>query len=147
MDKDLKYWFEGFETGIGNMRQQERETLFCECGKRCAKRWVLNLYKDLYEKVSGDMDLFFEELNKAEGVRTEIVESGKKYNLIFEKCVCGMHNAGYINSPHLCECSRQSVMYVMNSIALNKKFDVEICSTILRGGKECKQSITMSDKN
>ena len=147
MDKDLKYWFEGFETGIENMKQQERETLFFECGKRCAKRWVLNLYKDLYDKVNGDMDLFFEELNKAEGVRAEIVEAGKKYHLIFEKCVCGMHNAGYINSPHLCECSRQSVMYVMNSIAPNEKFDVEICSTILRGGKECRQSITMSDKN
>ena len=147
MDKNLKYWFEGFERGIENMKQQERETLFCECGKRCASRWVLNLYKDLYDKVSGDMDLFFEELNNMDGVKTEIVEQGKKYHLFFERCVCTMHNEGYINSPHLCECSRQSVIYVMNSIAQDKNFDVEICSTILRGGKECKQSITMSDKN
>lgn len=146
MDENVKYWFEGFERGIENMKPQERETLFCECGKNCVDRWLINLYKDLYEKVSRDMDLFFEELNNMEGVRTEIVEPGKNYHLIFEKCVCGMHNEGYINSPHLCECSRQSVIHVMNSLSPNKKFDVEICSTILRGGKECKQSITMSDK-
>lgn len=146
MDENLKYWFEGFERGLENMSQQERETLFCECGKNCVKRWLLNFYKDLYSKVNGDMDLFFNELNNIEGVKTEIIESGMKYNLIFEKCVCGMHNEGYINSPHLCECSRQSVLYVMNSLSPNKKFDDELCYTILRGGKECKHSITMRDE-
>lgn len=145
MDKNLKHWFEGFERGIESMRQGERETLFCECGKNCASGWLLNLYKDLYNKAGGDMDLFFDELNNMEGVKTEIVEKGRRYNLIFEKCVCGIHNEGYISSPHLCECSRQSIIYVMNSLLPNKKFDVEICSTILRGGKECRQSITMSD--
>ncbi|MCX7747829.1 MAG: hypothetical protein N2645_13215 [Clostridia bacterium] len=145
MDENLKYWFQGFEDAIANMKQQERESLFCKCGKNCADRWVLNLYKNLYSKVNGDMDLFFLEINSAEGVKGEIVEPGKKYHLFFKKCSCGLHTEGYVNSPFLCECSRQSIIYVFNSMIPNKKLDVKICSTILRGGDECKFSITMHD--
>ena len=145
MDENLKYWFKGFENAIAHMGQQERESLFGECGKNCADRWVLNLYKNLYNKVNGDMDLFFKEINGAEGVKGEIVEPGKKYSLFFKKCTCGLHNEGYVNSPHLCECSRQSIIYVFNSITPNKKVDVALCSTILRGGDECEFSITMHD--
>lgn len=145
MDENLKFWFEGFEKAISKIDQPQRESLFSECGKNCADRWVLNLYKDLFSKVNGDMDLFFEAINGAEGVKGEVVEPGKKYHLSFQKCFCGMHNEGYINSPHLCECSRQSIIYVFQSITPEKNVDVQICSTILRGGEECKFSITMSN--
>lgn len=144
MDENMKYWFKGFENAIEHMEQQERESLFCECGKNCADRWVLNLYKSLYNNVNGDMDLFFQAMNNAENVKGEIVEPGKKYNLFFKKCYCGLYNEGYVTSPVLCECSRQSIIYVFNTLMPDKKFDVEICSTVLRGGDECKFSITMN---
>lgn len=143
MDGNLKYWFKGFENGIAQMGHQERESLFYECGKNCANKWVLNLYKNLFNKVNGDLDLFFQEINSAEDVKGEIVEPGKKYYLFFKKCYCGLHNEGYVNSPFLCECSRQSIIYVFNTIKPNKKLDVKICSTVLRDGSECKFSITM----
>lgn len=143
MDNNLRLWFDGFERGIDNLKQEEREKIFCECGKNCAKRWILNLYTDIFHKVNGDVDKFFEALNNADGVRTEIIEPQKKYNLIFEQCVCSMHNEGYINSPHLCECSRQSVIFIMNSLVPDKEVDVEIKSTVLRGADECRQTITI----
>jgi len=145
MDENLKYWFEGFENAIARMEQHERESLFYECGKNCADKWVLNLYKNLFNKVNGDLDLFFQEMNSSEDVKGEIVELGRKYYLFFKKCYCGLHNEGYVNSPFLCECSRQSIIYVFNSIMPNKKLDVKICSTVLRNGNECKFSITMFD--
>ena len=143
MDNNLKFWFDGFASGIDSLKQDDREKMFCECGKNCAKRWILNLYKDIFNKVNGDMDKFFEALNNMDGVRTEILESNKQYDLIFEQCVCSMHNEGYINSPHLCECSRQSVIFIMNSLVPDKEVDVEIKSTVLRGAEECRQTITI----
>jgi hypothetical protein len=145
MDENLKYWFKGFENAIAHMKQEERESLFCECGKNCADRWVLNLYRDLYNKVNGDMDLFFTYINGGEDVKGEIVEPSKKYNLFFTKCLCDLHNAGYVNNPCLCECSRQSIIYVFNTLMPNKNFNVEICSTVLGGRDECKFSITINN--
>ncbi|HPR16696.1 MAG TPA: hypothetical protein PLD62_00450 [Candidatus Cloacimonadota bacterium] len=144
MDENLKHWFTGFEKAIAQMKQQERESLFSECGKNCADRWVLNIYRDLFGKVNGDLDIFFAAINNAEGVRGEVIEPGKKYNLYFEKCFCGMHNEGYLNSPFLCECSRQSVLYVFKTLLPEKNFGVELCSTVLQGGDECKLTITMN---
>lgn len=145
MDENLKHWFKGFENAIAHMKQPERESFFCECGKNCADRWVLSLYQNLYNQVNGDMDIFFAAINNAEDVKGEIIEPGKRYNLFFKKCTCGLHNEGYVNSPFLCECSKQSIIYVFNSIRPNRNLDVEICSTVLRGGEECKFSITLND--
>ncbi|MCT4507476.1 MAG: hypothetical protein N4A48_01735 [Tepidibacter sp.] len=84
VDENLKYWFKGFENAIVHIEQQERELLFCECSKNCVNRGVLNLYKNLYDKVNGDMDSFFEEMNGIENVKSEIVESRKKYYVFFK---------------------------------------------------------------
>lgn len=145
MDENLRYWFKGFENALTRMNQKERETLFCACGQNCADRWVMNLYKDLFNKVGGDMDQFFIAINNAEGVKGEVVETGRKYRLSYQKCFCGMHLEGYLNSPHLCECSRQSIIYVLSSLMPQKHFDVEVSSTIVRGGDQCQFAITMRD--
>lgn len=79
MDENLKYWFKGFENAIARMEQQARESLFYECGKNCAGKWVLNLYKNLFNKVNEDLDLFFQEINSTADVKGEIVEPKKKY--------------------------------------------------------------------
>ena len=59
---------------------------------------------------------FFTRLNDFDGVRTEVVESGSLYHLYFLKCVCPLHQAGYVRTPLLCECSRQSVLYTMRTL-------------------------------
>ncbi|BBF43717.1 hypothetical protein lbkm_2405 [Lachnospiraceae bacterium KM106-2] len=138
MDQNIQFWFHGFEKGIEKMEQPQRELIFRECGKNCANNWALNVYKEIYHKVNGDLDEFFQKMNEIEDVRTEIVESRRKYYLCFERCVCSMHKEGYLNSPCLCECSRQSVLYVMTSLMPETKVEVTMDTTVLRGGKECR---------
>ncbi len=142
MEKSIKNWFEGFEKGILHLDQQEREVLFCECAKNCVENGILLVYQNFYNEADGSIDIFFEKLNNIDGIHTEIFEAGKKFNLFFEKCTCNLHTEGYVDSPLLCECSRQSVIYVLNLFWSNKKFDVKICSTILRGGENCELRIT-----
>ena len=94
----LKSWFRGFEQGIADLQPQQREVLFRACG----------LYRSLFEAAEGDLDRFFVKIDELDGVRGEIVCAGREYNLCFEACSCALHRAGCVNTPMLCECSRQS---------------------------------------
>lgn len=140
MDNTTK-WFKGFEKGIATLSQAQRETFFCECGKHCVENGVLPIYKQLYEEVKGDMDAFFIRANEFDGVKGEIVCSHKSYNLCFSECTCHLHSNGYVNTPLLCECSRQSVLYAMHTLWKKRQFDVTLVGSILRGDKECKLNI------
>lgn len=137
----VKNWFVGFEKGITRLTQEQRSTFFSECGKHCVQSCVFGMYKQVYTEVQANLDLFFERLNEFPGVRSEIVEPGKDYNLYFEQCVCQLHEMGYVNTPLLCECSRQSVLYTMRTLWEGKQFEVVLCGSILGGAKECKLNI------
>lgn len=142
MDDSIKYWFGGLENALGKMTDGERQNFFHSCGCNCVEQGVLPVYRKVYEQ-SHDLDTFFERLNDFDGVRGEVAESHRKYCLYFEHCVCPLHRGGYISSPVMCECSRQSIMHVMQTLEPEKKFEVEICTTVLRGNKECKMEITV----
>lgn len=137
----IKDWFKGFEKAVARLSPEERENFFCECGKNCVQNGVLPIYKQLYTDVEGDLDAFFTKANEFDGVRGEIVECGKSYNLCFTACACHLHISGYVNTPLLCECSRHSVLYTMHTLWQDKKFEVTLCDTILRGNNECKLNI------
>lgn len=141
----IKTWFEGFEKGLSQLSPPERENFFCECGKNCVQNGVLPVYEQLYIDCGGDLDIFFIRANEFDGVRGEIVECGKSYNLCFVDCACHLHKSGYVNTPLLCECSRQSVLYTMHTLWKDKKFEVTLCKTILRGNEECKLHIRVID--
>ena len=138
---DLADWFKGFEKGITKLPEAQRETFFRECGKNCVQCGTLQIYKDLYEQAAGDLDQFFAKANELPGVRCEMIEKGSVYNLYFLECTCGLHKQGYVSTPLLCECSKQSILYVLHSLWKNRKFNVSICGSILHGNPECKMRI------
>ena len=72
------------------------------------------------------------------GVRGEVIVPDREYNVYFPKCSCDLHTAGGVNTPKLCECSRQSVIYVGENIWKGEPFRVEQVETILSGARECK---------
>lgn len=137
----IQSWFKGFEDGITRLKQEQRELLFGECGRTCVQNGVFCMYKQLYEEVQADLDMFFQKLNEFEGVRGEIVEEGSSYNLYFSECTCYLHKTGYVKSPLLCECSRQGVLYAMQALWNDRRFEVTLCGSILRGSEECKLHI------
>lgn len=142
MDENIKYWFGGLANAIETMTDCERQNFFRSCGCNCVERGVLPVYRKVYEQ-SGDLDTFFVRLNDFDGVRGEVVIPHRKYRLCFEHCVCPLHTGGYLSLPAMCECSRQSILHVIETLEPDHKFEVEICTTILRGGKECKMEITV----
>lgn len=145
---NLSDWFKGFEKGISCLSSEQRASLFSECGKNCVKCGTLQIYQELYEKANGDLDTFFFKADELLGVKSKIIEKGSIYYLYFMECTCMLHQQGYVSTPLLCECSKQSILYILHSLWKDKKFSVSICESILRGAPYCKMRIeTTSDGN
>ena len=142
---ELSDWFKGFEKGIAKLTVGQREQFFSECGKHCVQCGTIQIYKELYKKANGDIDSFFSEANELPGVRCETIKKGAVYNLYFMECTCGLHKQGYVSTPLLCECSRQSILYVLQSLWKDRTFQVTICESILRGSQQGKMRIEASN--
>ena len=138
---ELSDWFKGFEKGIARLSPEQRSAFFSECGKNCVDGGTLSIYRKLYEDAGGDMDVFFQLANGLPGVKGEVVEKGKVYYLTFLECTCHLCKKGYVTTPMLCECSRQSVLYSLQSLWKGRDFQVKLCHSILQGGKDCKMRI------
>lgn len=137
----LSDWFKGFEKGIARLSPEQRSAFFSECGKNCVDGGTLSIYRKLYEDAGGDMDVFFQLANGLPGVKGEVVEKGKVYYLTFLECTCHLCKKGYVTTSLLCECSRQSVLYSLQSLWKGRDFQVKLCHSILQGEPDCKMRI------
>lgn len=135
---EISDWFNGFEKGIARLSAEQRAVFFSECAKNCVNGGTLSFYRKLYEEAEGDMDVFFRMVNELPGVKGEVVEKGHVYHLFFLECTCYLCRKGYVTTPLLCECSRQSVIYSLQSLWKERKFDITLCHSILHGEQDCK---------
>ena len=138
---ELSDWFKGFEKGIARLSPEQRSAFFSECGKNCVDGGTLSIYRKLYEDAGRDMDVFFQLANGLPGVKGEVVEKGRIYYLTFLECTCHLCKKGYVTTPMLCECSRQSVLYSLQSLWKGRDFQVKLCHSILQGEPNCKMRI------
>lgn len=138
---ELSDWLKGFEKGIARLSPEQRSAFFSECGKNCVDGGTLSIYRKLYEDAGGDMDVFFQLANGLPGVKGEVVEKGRVYYLTFLECTCHLCKKGYVTTPMLCECSRQSVLYSLQSFWKGRDFQVKLCHSILQGEPDCKMRI------
>lgn len=136
-------WFKGFENGLDGMDPDSRRELLRHCARQCADTGVLQAYLRLHDAVGGDRDAFYRRLSETGDVRGEVVVPGKEYEICFPECACDVHTAGGVNTPHLCECSRQSILYVAQTVWRTDSVQVEMKSTVLSGAKECRFRITL----
>lgn len=143
---ELSDWFKGFEKGLARLSTEQRKAFFAECGSNCVKCGTLQVYKDLYDSASGDIDLFFHNADKLSGVKCETIEKSAAYYLYFTECTCALHKKGYVSTPLLCECSRQSILYVLHTLWNNKTFSVTLCGSILQGEHNCKIRIEVKEQ-
>ena len=138
---ELSDWFKGFQKGIARLSPEQRAVFFSECGKNCVNGGTFSIYRKLYEDAGGDMDIFFQLANGLPGVKGEVGEKGKVYYLTFLECTCHLCKKGYVTTPMLCECSRQSVLYSLQSLWKGRDFQVKLCHSILQGEPNCKMRI------
>jgi hypothetical protein len=143
MSDFLNQWFQGFEEGINNLDQKEKDKFFSKCGRNCAETGVIEVYEKLYLESGNDMNVFFLRLKELECIAGYIIDPGKIYEITFPRCLCDLHTRGYINSDSICECSKHSILYVMKTLDPEHDFQVDKISTVLGGDKECRFRITL----
>ena len=131
-------WFRGFEQGLEVMDADARNDLLAHCARQCADTGVLRAYLRHYQAVGGDRDAFYRRLHELGNVRGAVVVPGREYRVCFPDCACDLHTACGVNTPCLCECSRQSVLYIAKAVWQGCDIRVDAEGTILSGAAECR---------
>ena len=131
----------------------------------CVKDHVLPLHKQIYAKYDGDFDRIYSEGYNSKSYQGRVIEPGKVYELSYSECSCPKVKCGPRSNPSQCleqqepsnlfgwptrdrqrasqcECSRQSILYILSQLEPDSQFDVRIENTILRGGDRCTFRIT-----
>ena len=131
-------WFRGFEKGLDEMDAETAGRFLRRCAEQCAATGVLQAQLRLCRAVEGDRDAFYRRLGETGRVRGEVLVPGKEYAVCFPDCACDLHTEGGVNTPRLCECSRQSILYVAETVWKGCRVEVIPEGTCLSGAAECR---------
>lgn len=140
----FKSWIKGFEKGLNSLDEVNKICLLKECARSCANTGVLEKHQKLYEAVNHNLDEYYRRLNETGDVVGEVIISGKEYIITYPECGCDLHMSCDLDSVSLCECSRQSILYVEQSVT-NKIIAVERLESVLAGDEVCKFRIRIED--
>ena len=108
----------------------------------CVKDDILPAQLNLYQSCDGDLDRVYGEAMNGNGYFGKVIEPGHIYELGYEKCTCQNVLSGRITDPDQCNCSRQSILYILGRLEPNSSFEVDILETVLRGAEHCRFRIT-----
>ena len=134
----FRCWFRGFEDGLVEMDDEARSRLLERCARRCADTGVLQAHLRHYQAVNGSRDDYYNRLSEIGNVRGEILVPGREYAICFPDCACDLHTACGVSTPLLCECSRQSIRYVAETVWKGCRVRVVTEDTVLSGAPECR---------
>lgn len=103
----------------------------------CVTPDVLPRQKALFEFFHRNLDELYSNLS-GDAYFGRVITPGREYELGYPKCTCQKVLSGEIKNPSHCECSCQSILYVLEQLMPDAQIRVEIAETILRGGKACR---------
>ena len=149
MAQFLESWFKGFSNYLDSLVSTERQKLMQHCGKACAESFILGVYQKAWAESKGDINacirMILEELAPEvmyEPVEEDGVPSDKCYDVVYTHCLCELVNSKFIDTPLQCECSRQNLLYVWETLLGKGNVSVEMKKTILSGDSCCVFRVT-----
>ena len=108
----------------------------------CVRERVLPAQVELFRSCDRDLDRFFGEAMNGGGYFGRVIEPGHVFELGYERCTCPKVLSGEVGDPRHCECSRQSILYILNHLEPDSRFEVEAIETVLRGARHCRFRIS-----
>lgn len=141
----IKEFYQALESGIGSLPKDAREKLYRPCAEGCVKRFVLKEQQRQFDECGGDLDAQYEKYGRSPYFFADIIEKGRVYEIGYpvDSCVCPMVASGIAASSVHCECSRQSMLCVLQTLLPEKKMHVELMHSVLTGAKECRFRVTV----
>lgn len=136
MDHFLKHWFQGFDHALDLLNEQERITMLRECGKGCCESYPRQIFIDSYAHSCSVDDFFHRLARRFAEMEIITVELNREYQIAYRFCACDLIKNGFIKNPLFCECSRQSMLYNLESSLGKDRANVDMIQTLL-GGADC----------
>ncbi len=109
----------------------------------CVKDTVLPLQRGQFEECGRCLDEQYWRYGNTEFLNARVLEPGRVYEIGYQACVCPEVLSGEVTDPAHCECSRQSVLYILGELMPDKKITVETIETILGGAEKCRFKATV----
>ena len=109
----------------------------------CVKDTVLPMQRKQFEECGCCLDEQYKRYGNTEWLFAEIIEEGHVYEIGYPACVCLEVVSGKIKDVSHCECSRQSVLYIIGNLLPDKNISVEIIETVLGGAEKCRFKVTV----
>lgn len=131
------------ESSIAQLPEETREQLFRPCAVSCVQSYVLGIQQQQFNECNGDLDTQYEKYGRSEYFFADIIQRGHVYEIGYPRCLCPMVTAGLASAPVHCECSRQSMIHVLQTLMPDKKISVETMHTVLTGAEECRFRVTV----
>ena len=124
-----------------NMKDKYKDKYYDQA-VACVKDSVLPVQLGLYQSCDGNLDRVYGEAMNGNGYFGKVIKPGHIYELGYETCTCQKVLSGKVTDPEQCECSRQSILFILSRLEPDSKFEVEILETVLRGAEHCRFRIT-----
>ena len=109
----------------------------------CVTDTVLPVQRNQFEECGCSLDKQYEKYGNTEFFYGMTVESGHIYEVGYPKCVCPDVLSHKVSDVSHCECSRNSILYILQSLLPEKDIQVEILHTVLGGADNCRFKVTI----
>ena len=90
----------------------------------CVKGNVLQMHKQIYTEYNGDFDRIYTEAYNNASYMGKVIKPGNEYELSYLECSCPKVKCGMRSCPEQCECSRQSIIFILSQLEPESQFDV-----------------------
>lgn len=111
----------------------------------CVKNTVLPTQRQQFEECGSSLDAQYEKYGDTDAFFATVIEPGHIYEVGYPKCVCPEVLSGATTDAAHCECSRQSVLYILEQLLPGRHISVNILDTVLRGGDVCRFRVIVDE--
>lgn len=136
--KCLHHWLANLMKNMDAYLDEETKLKLLEdCGRSCAQ----NNIKAEALKYKGELDGWLGKMKKWVGAKN-IKKEGNHIQIVYSKCFCPLvQDIPPLLSESFCNCSRGWLMEIFETV-LEKPVKVEIEDSIMKGGKQCRFSVS-----
>ena len=110
----------------------------------CVKDTVLPIQRAQFEECGCDLDEQYKKYGNTEMLIARIIEPGHIYEIGYPECVCDEVLSGEVTEASHCECSRNSILYILKDLLPDKDIQVETIHTVLGGAEDCRFKVTIN---
>lgn len=136
-------FYQTLEEAIGQLPADVRARLYRPCAEACVRDGVLVELRRQFEECGCDLDRQYAKYGRTPFFFADVIEPGRVYEMGYPRCLCPQVEAGFVAAPTHCECSRQSILYVLGELMPGRAIKVVTLGTVLAGGAECRFRVTV----